>query len=380
VFPVALDSAVNVAFPAISAAFAAPVSAIQWVVVAYILTDACLLLPAGRLADRAGHRRVFGAGLAVSALALGLCGSAASFGSLLAARALQGAGAALVYASAPALVALRTPEAARQRALGWYNLAIGIAMTAGPLAGGALVAAWGWRAVYLARVPVALAALALAWGGLAADPPARGDRPPAGGGIADPRTFVVANAANLLANAALFFVWLLIPYFLIDTRRLSAPAAGLLFALGTLATAVAAPAGARAAERWGGRPVAALALGIEALGLGLTSRLDAASSPAAIALALALAGGGIGLFAAPNMHYVMSALPPARQGWAGSLVVLMRMAGIAVGARLATWVYEGRLAAHGAAVLAFRDAFVVAAAIAAAALLLGLVKPGGARR
>ena len=322
---------------------------------------------------------MFGAGLGVTALALALCGTASSFGTLLAARALQGVGAALVYASAPALVTLRTPDGLRQRALGWYHLVSGIAITAGPLLGGVLVAAWGWRAVYLARVPLALAALALAWGGLAADPPARVDRAPAGGGTVDRRTFVVANAANLVANAALFFVWLLVPYYLLGARGLTAPVAGLLFALGTLGTAVAAPAGARAAERWGGRPVAALALAVESLGLWLTSRLDAGSSPVAIGLALALAGAGVGLFAAPNMHYVMSALPRDRQGLAGSLVMLMRMAGIVVGAWLATWLYEGRLAAHGAADLAFRDALGVAAAIAAVALVLSLVPPARGR-
>jgi predicted MFS family arabinose efflux permease len=268
------------------------------------------------------------------------------------------------------------PAGVRQRALGWYSLAVGIAMTAGPLLGGALVAAWGWRAVFLARVPLALVALALAWGGLAADPQARTGRPIGDGGIVDRRAFVVANAANLVANAALFFVWLLVPYYLLDARRLTAPAAGLLFAMGTLATAVAAPAGAWAAERWGGgRPIAAAALAVEALGLWLTSRLDAASSPAAIGLALALGGAGVGLFAAPNMHYVMSALPPSRQGWAGSLVALMRMAGIVAGAQLATWLYDARLAAHGVAVLAFRDALGVAAAIAVAALLLSLIPP-----
>jgi MFS family permease len=345
------------------------------VVIAYVLTDACLLLPAGRLADRLGHRRMFGTGLGVTALGLALCGAVSSFGLLLAARALQGVGAALVYASAPALVTLRVPDGARQQALGWYNLAVGIAMTAGPLLGGALVATWGWRAVFLARVPLALAALAVAWAGLAADPPARAGRPLAAGEIVERRAFVIANAANLVANAALFFVWLLVPYYLLDARRLTAPAAGLLFALGTLATAAAAPAGAWAAERWGGRPVAAGALGVEALGLWLTSRLDAASSPAAIGLALALGGAGVGLFAAPNMHYVMSALPPARQGWAGSLVMLMRMGGIVVGAQLATWLYDARLAAHGVASLAFRDALGVAAAIALAALLLTLVPP-----
>jgi MFS family permease len=248
VFPVALDSAVNIAFPAISAAFQAPVGAIQWVVITYILTDACLLLPAGRLADRLGHRRVFCAGLAVTALGLLLCGVARSFGWLLGARGIQGLGAGLVYASAPALVTLAAPESRRRRALGWYHLAFGVAATAGPLLGGVLVALWGWRAVYLARVPLAATALILGWSWLPASGPV--DRPPRAPGVVDLRAFVTANAVNLVANAALFFVWLLVPYYLIDIRGVPATTAGLLFAVGTLATAVGAPAGARWAEAW----------------------------------------------------------------------------------------------------------------------------------
>jgi len=379
VLPVTLDSAVNIAFPAISAAFAVPVAAIQWIVIAYILTDACLLLPAGRWADRVGHRLVFGVGLAVTGGALLLCGLAPTLGWLLTARVLQGAGAALVFASAPALVTLASPETARQRALGWFNLAIGTGGVLGPLLGGALVAAWGWRAVFLARAPLAALALLLAWRGLTTATGTMEPRaaPAASGGLADRRTFVLANATNLVANAALFFVWLLVPYYLVQGRGLPAGVGGALFAVGALATAVGAPAGGRWAEAWGARRVVPLALAIEAAGLLLTSRLHAASSGAEIALALALAGGGVGLFAAPNMHYVMSALPPGRQGWAGGLVVLMRMLGFVVGAYLATAAYESRLAVYGAAglggadgaSLAFRDAFLLAGAIAAAAAL-----------
>lgn len=380
-----LDSAVNIAFPAISAAFGVPVGAIQWIVIAYILTEAVLLLPAGRLADRAGHRRVFCLGLAVTGTGLLLCGAAPTFRWLLAARAVQGVGAALVFGSASALVTLASPEAVRQRALGWYNLAFGVGLVLGPLLGGVAVAAWGWRAVYVAPVPLAATALVLAWRGL---PPGGAivlgrEAIPSLAGVADRRTFVVANAVNLLANAALFFVWLLVPYYLLERRGLAAGAGGLVFAVGALATAVAAPAGGWCADRWGARWLVPLALAAEALGLFLTSGLDAASSPVAIAVALALAGGGLGLFAVPNMHYVMSALPRERQGWAGSLVVLMRMGGVVAGARLATFAHDSRLAAHAAAGLplalaaarAFDDAFRVATGIAAVAALLSLVPP-----
>jgi MFS family permease len=385
VLPVTLDSAVNIAFPAISAAFGIPVGAIQWIVIAYVLTDACLLLPAGRLADRLGHRLVFGVGLAVTGGALLLCGLAPTFGGLLAARVLQGVGAALVLASAPALVTLASPEAARQRALGWFNMATGSGGVLGPLLGGALVAVWGWRAVYLFRAPLAAVALLLAWRGLTAatGPTEPRVTPLAPAGLADRRTFVLANATNLVASTALFFVWMLVPYYLVQSRGLPTGVGGVLFAVGTLATAVGAPIGSRWADAWGARRVVPLALGIEAAGLVLTSRLHAGSPASEIALALALAGGGAGLFAAPNMHYVMSALPHGRQGWAGGLVVLMRMLGFVAGARLATAVYEARLAVHGTAGLgaaagaglAFRDAFLLAGAIAAAAVLLSLVPP-----
>jgi MFS family permease len=375
--PVALDAAVNIAFPAISAAFDVPVAAIQWVVIAYVLTDAVLLLPAGRLADRVGHRAVFAAGLALTGVALLLAGAAPAFGALLAARVLQGTGAALVFGSAPALVTLATPESRRPRALGWYNLAVGVGIVLGPLAGGALVGVGGWRAVYWSRVPLAAAALLLAWRWLprAAPGPAAPTGEPAAPPIADRRMFVVANAVNLLANVALFFVWLLVPYYLLERRGLAPAAGGLVFAAGTLATAVGAPLGAWGAARVGARGLMPVALLTETLGLYLTSRLDAGSSLAPIALALALAGGGVGLFTVPNMHYVMGALPRARQGWAGSLVVLMRMGGILVGARLAALVYGS-----GAEADAFRDAFRVAAVIALVAAVLTLVPPRRADR
>jgi MFS family permease len=364
------------------------VGAIQWLVIAYVVAYAALLLPAGWLADRLGHRRVFAIGLAVTGVALALCGLAPALGWLLGARVLQGVGAALVMGSAPALVTLASPEGARARALGWFHLAFGLGAVIGPLAGGAAVAAWGWRAVYWGRVP--LAALALLWAWRA---PAEAGRrqgplgdprrlPP----VADLRAFFVANTANLLANAALFFIWLLVPYYLLGRRGLGPGPGGLLFAIAPLATALGAPLGGRAVAWLSPRGLAACALAVEGMGLLLTSRLDAASAVWTIALALALAGGGAGLFAVPNMHYVMAALPQDRQGSAGSLVVLMRMGGILVGARLAAWIHERRLAAHRDAGradaladgLATADALGMAAALAVAAAVLSLVpaRPG----
>jgi MFS family permease len=192
---------------------------------------------------------------------------------------------------------------------------------------------------------------------------------------------VLANAAHLLAWVALFAVWLLVPYYLIDRRGFPASLGGLLFTAGPLAQACATPLGGRLADRGAVRWVAPLALAIEAVGLWLTGGLDDVASPAHIVLALGLAGFGSGLFVVANLHYVMSALPARRQGVAGSLVALMRTAGVVVGANVTTAVYAARLSAHagfgpgGAAAAAFADAFGVAAVIATGAALLSLVPP-----
>ncbi len=387
VLTVFLDSAVNIAFPAISAAFGVPDTSIQWIVLTYVVTFAAALIPAGRLADRVGHTRVFLGGLVLTGLTHVLCGLAPAWAWLLGARVVQGLGAALVMASAPALVTLSTDAARHGQALGRLGLAASLGMVLGPLAGGALVGLFGWRVVYLGRLPLAALAHGLGRGlrpAAARAPTFAGvdaEAPPSAERATDLRTLVLANASNLLANAALFAVWLLVPYYLLDRRGFSAALGGLLFTAGPLAWACASPIGGRLADRGAGRWLAPLALAVQALGLWLTGRLDDRAGPADILAALGIGGAGYGLFVVANMHYVMRALPRARQGIAGSLVALMRTAGIVVGATVTTAVYASRLSTHAALgpgpamAAAFADAFRVAAAIAVVAALLSLVPP-----
>jgi len=392
VLTVALDTAVNIALPAISAAFEVPVASIQGIVLTYVVTFAVALVPAGRLADRAGHARVFRAGLVLTGAAHLLCGLAPAWSWLLGARVVQGLGAALVMASAPALVTLATEPGRRGRALGHLGLAASLGAVIGPLGGGALVGALGWRIAYLGRLPLVLLSLGLARGlsassrsgdGGTSRGPDKASVQSSGtlSGLADLRGFVIANTAHLLANAALFAIWLLVPYYLIDRRGFPVGMSGLLFATGPLAQACATPLGGRLADRGLGRWLAPLALALEGAGLWLTGRLTDAATPAQIVLALGLAGFGSGLFIVANMHYVMGAVGAGHQGAAGSLVSLMRTGGIVVGASLTTAVYSAGLSTHahlgkgGADSSAFAGAFNVAAAIAGVAALLSLVPP-----
>ena len=162
-FLVILDATVvNVALPAIGRELHGGVAGLQWVVDAYTLSFAGLLLAGGALAERLGGRPVFAAGLALFALASAACGAAPSLPVLIAARLVQGAGAAaLVPASLVLLQAAYPTAAGRSRALGAWGSIAGIGAASGPVIGGLLVTTWSWRGVFLISVPFAAAALAL---------------------------------------------------------------------------------------------------------------------------------------------------------------------------------------------------------------------------
>ncbi len=157
-----LDSAINIGFPAITAAFSVEVTAVQWVIVGYVLTHASLLLGCGALADLWGHGRVLICGLLVSAVGFTACGAASSFAWLVGGRIIQGVGAALVFATAPALVILAVPVEKRGRALGIYQMSTAVGYALGPLIGGILIDNIGWRATFWFRVAPALLLAGLA--------------------------------------------------------------------------------------------------------------------------------------------------------------------------------------------------------------------------
>src|SRR4051812_4708005 len=162
-FMVILDvTVVNVALARIGRALDAGTSVLQWVVDGYTLVFAALLISGGALSDRLGARRVLLAGLALFIGASAACGLAPAAPELVAARVVQGAGAALVVPASLALVrAAYADRASRARALGLWGGIAGIAAASGPLVGGVLVTAVGWRAVFFVNVPVGAAAMAL---------------------------------------------------------------------------------------------------------------------------------------------------------------------------------------------------------------------------
>jgi len=158
---------VNIALARLAAELNASVARLQWIVDAYTLAFAVLMLSGGVLGERYGARRMYAAGLVVFALASLACGLADTPAAVIAARAVQGAGAAMMLPNSLALLneACRHDRALRARAVGFWTAAGAISIAAGPIAGGLLIAAFGWRSIFLVNLPLCAAGLAatLAW-------------------------------------------------------------------------------------------------------------------------------------------------------------------------------------------------------------------------
>lgn len=383
------DTAVNIAFPDITAAFALSLPDIQWVVVCYVLTYASLMLGFGRLGDIFGHRRVFAAGLICNALGLALCAVAPSFGWFLAFRVVQGIGAALTLACGPALITLGFPEAQRGRMLAAYTMMFGIAAAAGPLIGGVLVDYAGWSAVFWFRIPIVLAGLLLLRGFTAAQLPSDGQHFDLIGtaliaaslatlllapnraddaallfGLAviglvvfvwhEKRTaapvvdlslfrhggFVFVNISSILVQMAGFAVWMLTPYFLLQVHGFSAGTGGLLLALSPVGMAVGSDLGGRAMRRLPTGRMAAVGAVLMAAALLAMAGWSAGTGLVALIAMLFLHGFGQGLFQVATLDIVVETVSRAQRGVAGSLAMVTRTLGFVSGATASTLLFE----------------------------------------
>lgn len=151
---VTLDSgAVNVALPTIAAEFASPLAAVQWVVLGYLVCISALLLPAGRLADMVGRRRVFLTGVALFGASATLCAFAPSLSFLITARIVQGVAAALLQANIDPLVVTAFPSTERGRAFGMIGMVVSIGLLTGPALGGMVTQVLGWRWCFALPIP-----------------------------------------------------------------------------------------------------------------------------------------------------------------------------------------------------------------------------------
>jgi DHA2 family methylenomycin A resistance protein-like MFS transporter len=370
----------------IGAYFHAGVGALQWVVDAYNLTYAILLLTGGLLADLIGRRRIFITGAAIFTAASLLAAFASSIGVLIAARAAAGIGAALLIPASLALIRVlwRDPRE-RSRALGIWAGCNGVALAIGPTLGGVLIQQFGWRSIFLVVVPVSVAAMALAVRAVpeSADPQgrrfdARGQTLGAVGlgALAFAAIEVHANlwpalAACLIALAAIAFfiraergigpgalvplelfaykpfsaasvattamtfgmygVIFLLPLTWQSARGLSATAAGIALIPMALVFVVVSPFSGKLTERLGVRFTTAGGVAVIGAGLLLIGMTAGQSSLAFAELGLVLTGVGMGFATGPLMGEAVGAVQAARSGTASAVINVARMVGATIG-------------------------------------------------
>jgi len=385
---------VNLATRPIGAHFHAGVGALQWVLDAYNLVYAVLLLTGGLLADLYGRRRIFMIGVAIFTAASLLCAVAPSIGVLIAGRALAGLGAALsVPASLAIIRVVWRDEAERGHALGIWAGCNGLAMAIGPTVGGLLIGGFGWRSIFLVVVPFGVAALALARPSIpeSSDPQDRSFDAPAQvlgalalGGLAlaaieshgAPIVAAAAFVASVIALAfflrveaksgpgalvpidifrapafraaivgttgmtfGMYGVLFLLPLTWQSAGTLSAIHAGLALMPMALVFVVLSPFSGWLRERLGGRTVTAG--GVAVIGLGLLTVALGADHDSIVfdEVGLVLTGLGMGIATGPLMAAAVGAVEPARSGTASALINVARMAGATIGVAVLGAVY-----------------------------------------
>ena len=429
-------SIANVGLPTLAQVFGASFQHVQWVVLAYLLAITTLIVSAGRLGDLIGRRRLLLAGLALFTLASGLSGLSPSLGLLIAARAVQGLGAAIMMALTMAMVGETVPKARTGSAMGLLGTMSAIGTALGPTLGGGLIASFGWQAIFLVNVPLGLAALALAARYLPKDrqtsngPRARFDyagtlilaltltayalamtlgrgsfgplniallaAAVAGGGLfvlvqmktASPlirlaafrdRGLSTSLGMNLLVATVMMATLVVGPFYLARSLGLGAALVGLVMSIGPVISALSGIVAGRLVDRFGAAIM--VVAGLVAMVAGATG---IALLPGMVGLvgyiaAIAVLTPGYQLFQAANNTAVMAEVVPEQRGVTSGLLNLSRNLGLVSGASLMGAVFafasgasDIATAAPDAVALGLRVTFLVAGAMIGAALALAL--------
>ena len=415
-------SIVNVALARISESLGGEVADLQWVINSYAVAFASLLLAAGALGDRIGARRAYIAGLTVFAIASVACGISPGIGALIAARALQGVGAALVVPCSLALLthACGDDSAARAHAISLWTAAGSVTLSAGPLLGGLLVDALGWRSIFLVNIPIGAAGIWWTWRTVAETPRRSGaldlpgqvlamltllgltgaiieaghrgmDAPQVIAGFvgallcgagfmlreahtADPivplgffrnSTFSASTLVGLVINLTLYGTIFLLGLYLQQTLGYSPTIAGFAFLPLPIVLGMANVAAGIIGYRFGLRIPMALGLVIAGIGYGLLARLSATTHYASLLPGLVVIPLGVGLSVPLMTSALLAPVPRSRSGVASGVLNTVRQAGGGIGVALFGALMAGGGVAGIRNALMLSEALLVCGAVAA---------------
>ncbi|MCW0192175.1 MAG: MFS transporter [Rhodococcus sp.] len=431
-FVVGLDTTiVNVALPAIGEGFGVGTVGLEWIVNAYTLVLASLLISSGALADRFGRRRIFQIGLVVFGVASIVCALAPSVGVLIAARIAQGVGGSMLSPVALAIVVnVMTDPKERAKAIGVWAAVFGLSMAAGPIVGGVLIESFGWRSVFWINVPVIAVVLVLTAVFVPqsrAEQPRRLDLPGqvllmvvVGGSVAllvegprigwlasgaiagyvavaaalaafvriesrkseplmDPslfrhRPFTGAVLGAIVVFVALNATLLLGTFYLQQAREMTPAAAGALTLPMAVAATICAPLSGILVGRFGARLPLLIAGSFTALGGLCLVSLDNSTGTATLLIAYLFLGIGFGFSNAPITNTAVNGLPRSQAGLAGGITSSARQFGAALGVALAGGMIAG--SAHSDIAEASRAGWILVVACGLVVLVIALVAGG----
>jgi EmrB/QacA subfamily drug resistance transporter len=433
-FMMALDSLViTTAFATIRADFGSSVETLQWTVNAFNLTFAVLLLTGAALGDRFGRRKMFAAGIALFVLASVACALSGTALSLIAARALQGAGAALVMPLAMAILSGSYAREERARALGIFSGITGFALIIGPAIGGFITEGWGWRWIFWINLPigviavalviarlresfgpaarldipglllVAIAALALVWSLLRGNSigwtssevmstllagllfsiafvvwELRVSAPMVPMRLFASRSFASGVVASFLFYAAMYGVLFLLPQFLQATLGFGPFGAGLRLVPWTATLFVTAPVAGAVVNRIGERPLIATGLSMQAIGLGWIAVVAAPGvAYSALVAPLVLAGVGVSMAMPAAQNAILGSVAVTEMGKASGVFNMGRFLGgmFGIAAMVAVFSAKGGVDTAVTFSTGFAAAMMVAAALSLLGALAGLWLP-----
>jgi EmrB/QacA subfamily drug resistance transporter len=434
VFITTLDNTiVNVALPSIQGDLELTRSGLEWVVNAYILAFAVLLLTGGRLADAFGRRRLFLVGLGVFTGASLLGGFAGSEEVLIVARALQGAGAALMTPTTLAIISATFSERQRGLAVGIWAAVAALAFAVGPVTGGFLAEHLHWSWIFFLNVPVGIAGLLVGrlaipesrddsvgrrvdarglvtsgagllaltyaligasdrgWSspatlgllgaaavalGLFVRSQRRGRAPMLPFSLFRDRVFAGANALVLLSGFAIFGILFFTSLFLQQGLGFSAVEAGAVFVPMAILLTIVSPLSSKLADRLGLGRVVAAGMTLTAVGLFLLSRLDEGASFASVLSGILVAGIGSGL-TTPLFSAVLGSVTQQRAGVASGALNTARELGGALGIAIMGAILAGRemeaLAGGASPAAAFTSGYSAALLVAAGVMLAAAI-------
>ena len=376
-----LDTSIaNVGLPTLAAAFGASFPQVQWIVLAYLIAVTALIVVVGRLGDMFGRRRLLLIGIGLFTAASVLCGVAPTLGTLIAARAVQGLGAAIMIALTIALVAETVPKARTGSAMGLLGTMSAVGTTFGPSLGGILIASFGWRMIFLVNVPLGALALGLVAWTIPADRRADTARSPLPRlGMLRDETLRTGLAMSVLVSTVMMSTLIVGPFYLARALGLDAARVGLVMSAGPLVAALTGVLAGRIVDRFGAQRMTTIGLAGLSIGLVALALAPQAFGVAGYLAAIVVVTAHYALFQTANNTSVMTTVRADERGVVSGMLGLSRNVGLIAGASVmgALFAFASRTpdvgtAAPAAVAAGMQATFIVAAVLVLAALGLAI--------